>query len=97
MSGKILLYTNLLNSNAVEINDMTIGIEFPKGLTPFAKSVLEKAENINELSRLISMEYGKDMRVKIIEQPQQKEQVNKASTIENMANDLDIPFNIIDE
>ena len=36
-----MLYTNLLNTNAVEIDDMTVGIEFPKGITPFGKTVLE--------------------------------------------------------
>lgn len=32
-----MLYTNLMNTNAKEINDMTVGIEFPKGLTSFGK------------------------------------------------------------
>ena len=36
-AGKILLYTNLMNSTAVEINDMTVGIQFQNGLTPFGK------------------------------------------------------------
>ena len=96
-SGKILLYTNLLNTNAVEINDMTVGIEFPNGLTPFAKSVLEKQENINELSRLVSMEYGREMKVKIAPNMQNEAKQKEVNPIENMANNLDIPFNIIDE
>ena len=45
-NGKIVLYTNLLNTQAREINDMTVGIEFPNGLTSFGKTVLEKQENI---------------------------------------------------
>lgn len=96
-SGKILLYTNLMNTNAVEINDMTVGIEFPNGLTPFAKSVLEKPENIQELTRLVSMEYGKDMRVKVLDGTQNIVKPKEVGPIENMANDLDIPINIIDE
>lgn len=96
-SGKILLYTNLMNTNAVEINDMTVGIEFPGGLTPFAKSVLEKPENIQELSRLVSMEYGKDMRVKVLDGTQNIVKPKEVGPIENMASDLDIPINIIDE
>ena len=96
-AGKILLYTNLLNSNAVEINDMTIGIEFPNGLTPFGKSILEKPENMQELTKLISMECGKEMRVKLIEKTQKNEEKPEVNPIESMANDLDIPFNIIDE
>ena len=96
-SGKILLYTNLMNTNAVEINDMTVGIEFPNGLTPFAKSVLERPENIQELSRLVSMEYGKDMRVKLLDGVQNIVKQSKIEPIEDMAVDLDIPINIIDE
>ena len=96
-SGKILLYTNLLNSNAVEINDMTVGISFQNGLTPFAKSVIEKPENINELSRLVSIECGKQMIVKIIENTEFQEEENKVDPIKNMANDLNIPLNIIEE
>ena len=95
-SGKILLYTNLINTNAIEINDMTVGIEFPNGLTPFAKSVLEKTENINELSRLVSMEYGKEMRVKINPTIEKKAEMLNNNPIESMASDLDIPFNIIE-
>lgn len=96
-SGKILLYTNLLNSNAVEINDMTVGIEFPNGLTPFAKSVLEKPENINELSRLVSIECGKEMRIKLMDNKANETKIQEVNPIEDMAVDLDIPFNIIDE
>ncbi|MBO6243428.1 MAG: hypothetical protein J6O41_02520, partial [Clostridia bacterium] len=53
-NGKIVLYTNLLGTNAKEINDMTVGIEFPKGMTSFGKTILEKQENIREISNLIS-------------------------------------------
>lgn len=96
-SGKILLYTNLMNTKAVEINDMTVGIEFPNGLTPFAKSVLERPENMQELSKQVSMEYGKDMRVKIIENTGHTEEKIEVNPIENMASSLDIPINIIEE
>ena len=95
-SGKILLYTNLMNTNAVEINDMTVGIEFPNGLTPFAKSVLDRPENMQELSKLVSMEYGKDMHVKVLEGAKNIEKSPEEPFI-NMVNDLDIPINIIDE
>lgn len=95
-SGKILLYTNLMNTKAIEINDMTIGIQFANGLTPFAKSVLEKPENMQELSRLVSMECGKDMRVKLLDGTQNISKPQAVDPIENMASDLDIPINIID-
>ena len=50
-----------------------------------------------ELSILISMECGKEMRVKLIEKIQKNEEKPEVNPIESMANDLDIPFNIIDE
>ena len=37
--GKRVLYTNLMGTNAKELNDMTVGIEFPRGMTPFGKLV----------------------------------------------------------
>lgn len=93
-NGKIMLYTNLMNGKPVELNDMTLGIEFPTGLTAFGKTILEKSENITELTRLISMEYGKTMQVKIIDGANKKAQVNPMETI---TNSIDMPINIIDE
>ena len=66
-SGKVMLYTNLLNSTASQINDMTIGITFANGLTNFGKSVLERTENMQELIRLVNIEAGKEMRIKFLE------------------------------
>ena len=96
--GKIMLYTNLINSNATEINDMTVGISFPKGLTPFGKAILEKNENIAELEKKISMEFGKPMRIKYMDEQKQEQVESKAeeSAIENFAQDLDLPFNVIE-
>lgn len=98
-NGKIMLYSNLLKAKAIELNDMVVGISFPEGINAFGKSILEKPENINELSKTISMEYGKDMKVRIIESvdslPKNKEKKN--NEIENMAGNLDIPLNIIEE
>ena len=88
--GKIMLYTNLLNTTAKEINDMTIGIE---GLTAFGKPVLEKNENMQEIIRLVSIEAGKEMRIKYLEGKKEnlKEEKN------NEISDLGININIIDE
>jgi len=96
--GKIMLYTNLMNSVANEINDMTVGISFPKGLTPFGKTILEKSESITELEKKVSIEFGKPMRIKYIDGA--KQEVNtkiEENPIETFAQDLDLPFNIIEE
>ena len=95
-NGKIMLYTNLINTNAVEINDMTVGIEFPNGMTAFGKTVLEKSENKNELIKQISMVSGKEMNVKYIDLKAANQSAQKEDTVENMMSGLDIPFNVIE-
>ena len=96
-NGKIVLYTNLVGTTAVEINDMTIGIEFPNGMTAFGKTVLEKQENIKEITNLVSMACGKPMQIKYIEmQKKSKHTTTNEENIQNIANQSDIPFNIID-
>ena len=96
-AGKIMLYTNLINSTASKLNDMTIAVGFPKGLTPFGKTILERNENISELERRLSVECGKPMKVKYITQTPQNTAKNiDENPIENFAKGNDIPFNIVD-
>lgn len=92
-TGKVMLYSNLANSSAVELNDMTVGISFPEGLTPFGKSVVGKSENITEITRLVSMEYGKPMQIRLIDNSSAKSDENSIDTI---AKGLDLPLNIIE-
>ena len=95
-SGKIMLYTNLMNSTASKLNDMLIGIEFPKGLTPFGKTILEKNENVSEIERRVSLECGKPMKIRYIDPKPQNEVQEQANPIESFAQNNDIPFNVID-
>ena len=94
-NGKIVLYTNLMNTRAREINDMTVGIEFPNGLTSFGKTVLEKQENIKELTNLVSMASGKPMNIKYITNVGNVRET-KEPNIKSIANDSDIPFHVIE-
>ena len=93
-SGKIMLYTNLMNSTASQINDMVIGIEFPNGLTSFGKTVLEKSENITEIEKRVSIECGKPMKIKYIDSKANVELKQNDNPIESFAQDMDIPFNV---
>ncbi len=96
-SGKIVLYTNLMGTKAKEINDMTVGIEFPNGMSSFGKTVLEKPENIREISNLVSMACGKEMQIKYITQmAEQPHQMSNEENLQHFANESDIPFNIIE-
>jgi DNA polymerase-3 subunit gamma/tau len=92
-NGKIVLYTNLMHTVAREINEKTIGIEFPKGLTSFGKTVLEKQDNLKELTDLVSSACGKDMQIKYIE-PEPEEIITREQEISNFANGNGIPFSI---
>ena len=93
-NGKLMLYTNLLNTNAVEINDLTVGIEFPAGLTPFGKTVLEKPENKMEIAQQVSLACGKQMQVKYIDTKPQEQELNEEQELSNFASGFDIPFDI---
>ena len=78
-NGKLMIYANLLNSRAVELNDMTIGIEFQGGLNDFRKGILEKDENKKEIEKLVSIACAKEMQIKYIDTPS-KTIENKKST-----------------
>ena len=93
--GKMGLYANLLNTNITEINDMTVGINFNNGLKPLAKGILEKPENMNEISKEISMAYGKVMKVKLIDN--KADAKPQKSELENFVEGLDVPIDIMDE
>ena len=94
-----MLYTNLINSRAKQINDLVVGIEFPNGLTSFGKTVLEKPENKLELEKMVSMQAGQNMQIRYLEQAKKEAQAPKAvsNPIENLSQELDIPINIIEE
>lgn len=95
-NGKIVLYTNLINTKAVELNDMTVGIQFPNGMTSFGKTVLEKQDNIREITNLVSMACGKEMQIKYITNPQEIHIQSAEEDLKNIANKSDIQFNVIE-
>ena len=95
-NGKIVLYTNLINTQAKEINDMTVGIEFKNGMTAFGKTVLEKPENVREISKMVSMACGKPMDIKYISNDTQVNEISQEESLQQFASDSDIPFNIIE-
>ena len=95
-NGKIVLYTNLINTNAVEINDMTIGIQFPGGITPFGKAVLDKPENKQEIIKQVSIASGKEMHVQFIDTKPQEQVNNEEQEISSFANGFDITFDVVE-
>ncbi len=96
-SGKMVLYTNLLNTTAKEINDMTIGIVFHTQPTAFGKTVLEQIDNRKELEKIVSLEYGKEMQIKYITEENEGETKTEENNMDQLVNTLDIPINVIEE
>ena len=95
-NGKIMIYTNLIGTSAIQLDDMTVGIQFKNKLSEFANKVLNDYENKAFIEKLVSMEAGNTMRVKYLSGDSSKKQ-NTKSNLENLVNNLDIPINIIDE
>ena len=95
-NGKRVLFTSLEGTRLTQVNDMTVGIEFPNGMNPFGKTVLERQENIKEISTLISMACGKPMQIKYISGNNSVHKVTNEENLKNLANESDIPFNVID-
>ena len=91
-----MLYTNLLNTKLTQINDLFVGIEFVNGLNPFGKTILEKPENMNDLIKRISILYGQEIKLKLIDLTK-KESIEEVSALENFAKDKNIDINIIEE
>jgi len=92
-SKKMMLYSTLLNSRAVQLDDLNIEIEFPNGLTDFNAKVLNDPNNRNDLVKAILAITGNQMNIKIkdgkIKVPEQKEKAEPTK-------DLGIEINIID-
>lgn len=85
-NGKIVLYTNLVNTELLPINDNTVGINFIKGLTPFGKTVLEKENNFRLIEQQVSLLFNKKMNINFI---------NKSSENVNIkihSSEDDLPF-----
>ena len=95
-NGKIVLYTNLMNTSAEQVGDSAVEIKFRKGMTAFGKAVLDKQENIKEISNLVSMACGKNMQIKYINDAQnQVVEHHPEDDIQKLASESDIPFNIV--
>ena len=78
--GKVILYANLVNTEAVEINDMTVVIKFYNGLNSFREKILKQPENMNILTKEISMMCGKTMQIKFEDASEMKQSNDKKSS-----------------
>ena len=71
--------------------------KFPNGMTPFGRTVLEKAENKAEIVKQVSIACGKEMHIKYIDaKPQDAAELSEEQELSNFANEFDIPFDVIE-
>lgn len=88
--GKVAIIPFLKGTKAIILDDMTIGIELNKANSIMAKTMLGQLDNINEITRLTSIECGKPMRIIFIDNNEKK------STSDNGINKLDVEINFLD-
>ena len=92
-SGKMFMYMNLKGTVAKEINDMTLEVEFPKGMNEVAKDFLARPDIKQNLRETIHLASGKEMQIKFVD----TNDVKRASSneFEQFIENNNIPFNII--
>ena len=56
-----------------------------------------KTENLKEISNLVSIACGKEMQIKYIVPQQNTHKETREENLKNLANESDIPFNVIDQ
>ncbi len=97
--GRMMLYTNILKTRAVEIDEKQVGIVLGEG-GGFARMVINKPENLELIQELAAKRLGHEVRIKCIDEeslakePKQDEVVER---LEILAKKNNIPLNVIDE
>lgn len=92
-NNKMTLYATLINSKATQINDFSVEIEFPNGLTAFNESFLNNSNNKNDLIKAIKSVTGHDVIINIKDGKAKNDGVQDKKT---PMQDLGIDINIID-
>lgn len=92
--GKMFMYINLAGTTAREINDMTLEIDFPSGMSKVAKDFLSRPDTKQNLKETVHLASGKEMQIKFVEEKQDDSDSN-FNEFEKFIGDNDIPFNII--
>lgn len=92
-SGKIRLYTCLVNTTVEQLNDQTWEIIFPNGLTDFNKRILEEPNNRADLIKAIAMATGSEINIKLKDAKMKKAEI---TTTSSAFDGLGIDINVIE-
>lgn len=103
--GRMVAYTNLLDTRAVELDSKQVGIIFKPG-SGFSKMIVSKAENSEAIESILSNKLGRQVRIKCLDEnefvqnsstEETKEEDEFLDKLQNMASKLNVPLNIVDE
>ncbi len=105
--GRLALYTNLLDTKAVELDNKFIGIVF-SGTNGFSKVLVSKAENLEIVESYASKKLGREVHIKCLNEselkdipslkpPKPTEEEAFIGKAKDLSERLNIPVNIIDE
>ena len=92
-NGKIRLYTSLISSKIVEVNDLVWEVQFPNGLTDFNKRILDDVNNKNDLMKELFKITGKEIHLRykdLKENSNNSENNANPNTISNLGIDINI-------
>lgn len=104
-SGRMVLYTNLFGTKAIELDQRFVGVVFGKG-SGFSRTIVAKPENLEVLEGIIANKLGREIKVKCVDEESlknEKKESNKAEKDElvekarDIAKRLNTSLNIIDE
>ena len=88
------MYINLVGTVAREIDDMTLEIDFPNGMSQVAKDFLSRPDTRQNLKETIHLACGKEMNIKYLDEKKEKKD-GMFSEFEKFIGNNDIPFNIL--
>ena len=94
-NGQKILNMNLTGTIAKEIDDKTLSIEFPNGLSTATKTFLELPKNKQDLKDAIFLASGKNMQIQFVDTKIKQRDVS-SSEFEQFAKKNDISINVID-
>ena len=89
------MYINLAGSVAREVNDMTLEIDFPNGMSKVAKDFLSRPDTKQNLKETVHLACGKEMQIKFVDEKPESTENKNFNEFEKFVGENDIPFNII--
>ncbi|MCI8486349.1 MAG: ImmA/IrrE family metallo-endopeptidase [Clostridia bacterium] len=92
-NGKIMLYSNLMNTQLLEINSDTVGINFPNGLSDFSKAIIQKDTNMQEIKEIVFNIFHCKKDIELYENNKESLDILSQSKSSNVS----IPIKVIDD